>query len=66
MSMFRSKKLDLGCFINIKVMRDHTKRQVFAEHEPERSISLFSLFPLAPQTHGHSLPMALEARRSAA
>ncbi|KAI9745258.1 MAG: 40S ribosomal protein mrp2, mitochondrial [Claussenomyces sp. TS43310] len=36
MSMFRSKKLDLGCFVNIKVIRDHTKRKVFAEHETER------------------------------
>jgi hypothetical protein len=36
MSMFRSKKLDLGHFVNIKVIRDHTKRKVFAEHEPER------------------------------
>ncbi|QSZ32262.1 hypothetical protein DSL72_001836 [Monilinia vaccinii-corymbosi] len=36
MSMFRAKKLDLGCFINIKVIRDHTKRKVFAEHETER------------------------------
>lgn len=38
MSMFRSKKLDLGCFVNIKVIRDHTKRKVFAEHEPERYV----------------------------
>ena len=36
MSMFRSKKLDLGCFVNIKVIRDHTKRKVFAEHETQR------------------------------
>lgn len=36
MSMFRSKKLDLGCFVNIKTIRDHTKRKVFAEHEPQR------------------------------
>ena len=36
MSMFRSKKLDLGCFVNIKVIRDHTKRKVFAANEPER------------------------------
>jgi len=36
MSMFRAKKLDLGCFINIKVIRDHTKRKVFEENEPER------------------------------
>jgi hypothetical protein len=31
--MFRAKKLDIGCFVNIKVIRDHTKRKVFAEHE---------------------------------
>jgi hypothetical protein len=36
MSMFRAKKLDLGCFVNIKVIRDHTKRKVFAENEVER------------------------------
>ncbi|TQS36836.1 hypothetical protein Golomagni_02704 [Golovinomyces magnicellulatus] len=36
MSMFRAKKLDLGCFVNVKVIRDHTKRKVFAEHEAER------------------------------
>lgn len=36
MSMFRAKKLDIGSFLNIKVIRDHTKRQVFAEHEAER------------------------------
>lgn len=36
MSMFRSKKMDLGCFLNIKVIRDHTKRKVFAGHETER------------------------------
>ncbi|GAB7359769.1 hypothetical protein MBLNU230_g6940t1 [Neophaeotheca triangularis] len=36
MSQFRSKKLDLSSFINIKVIRDHTKRKVFEENEPER------------------------------
>jgi hypothetical protein len=36
MSMFRSKKLDLGCFINIKVIRDHTKRKVFEQNETQR------------------------------
>ncbi|KAK6072666.1 Arb2 domain-containing protein [Seiridium cupressi] len=36
MSMFRAKKLDIGSFLNIKVIRDHTKRKVFAAHEPER------------------------------
>ncbi|ROW16410.1 hypothetical protein VPNG_02783 [Cytospora leucostoma] len=36
MSMFRAKKLDLGCFVNIKVIRDHTKRKVFEQFEAER------------------------------
>lgn len=46
MSMFRSKKLDLGGFVNIKIIRDHTKRKVFAEHEPERydAILAFQVF----------------------
>lgn len=38
MSMFRAKKLDLGCFVNIRTIRDHTKRKVFAENEPERCV----------------------------
>ncbi|KAI0012059.1 hypothetical protein F4779DRAFT_635131 [Xylariaceae sp. FL0662B] len=36
MSMFRAKKLDIGCFINVKTLRDHTKRKTFAQFEPER------------------------------
>ncbi|KAI2637669.1 glucocorticoid receptor-like (DNA-binding domain) [Hypomontagnella submonticulosa] len=36
MSMFRAKKLDIGCFINIKTIRDHSKRKAFAQFEPER------------------------------
>ena len=36
MSQFRSKRLDLGGFINARVVRDHTKRKVFEKHEPER------------------------------
>ena len=44
MSMFRAKKLDLGCFINIKVIRDHTKRKVFEENEPERYAAPAMLF----------------------
>lgn len=38
MSMFRAKKLDLGCFVNIKVIRDHTKRKVYEKHETERYV----------------------------
>ncbi|KAH7634334.1 hypothetical protein B0T09DRAFT_3228 [Sordaria sp. MPI-SDFR-AT-0083] len=36
MSMFRAKKLDLGCFTNVRVLRDHSKRKAFVEAEPER------------------------------
>ncbi|KAL9088297.1 MAG: hypothetical protein Q9165_006221 [Trypethelium subeluteriae] len=36
MSQFRAKKLDLGCFINARVIRDHTKRKVFEQFEPQR------------------------------
>ncbi|KAG6012647.1 hypothetical protein E4U43_007704, partial [Claviceps pusilla] len=36
MSMFRAKKLDLGCFVKARTIRDHTKRKVFEEFEAER------------------------------
>ncbi|KAI9784232.1 MAG: 40S ribosomal protein mrp2, mitochondrial [Peltula sp. TS41687] len=36
MSQFRAKNLDISSFINIKVIRDHTKRKVYAQHETER------------------------------
>lgn len=36
MAQFRPKKLDLGCFVHILNIRDHTKRKVFEQHEPER------------------------------
>ena len=36
MSQFRSKRLDLSGFINGRVIRDHTKRKVFEQYEPER------------------------------
>ena len=49
MAQFRAKKLDLSCFVNIKIIRDHTKRKVFEENEPERytltSLLLTSLIP---------------------
>lgn len=38
MSQFRSKILDLGCFIKTRTIRDHTKRKVFEQFEPERYI----------------------------
>lgn len=39
MSMFRSKKMDIGSFLNIHVIRDHTKRKVYAQFEPERYVA---------------------------
>jgi small subunit ribosomal protein S14 len=36
MSQFRSKKLDIGGFINGRIIRDHTKRKVFEQYEPDR------------------------------
>ncbi|KAJ9143649.1 hypothetical protein NKR19_g6719 [Coniochaeta hoffmannii] len=36
MSMFRAKKLDLGCFVNIKTIRDHSKRKAFEAFETQR------------------------------
>ncbi|OAA60424.1 Ribosomal protein S14 [Niveomyces insectorum RCEF 264] len=33
---FRPKKLDLGCFVNIRVIRDHSKRLMYERHEAER------------------------------
>jgi small subunit ribosomal protein S14 len=36
MAQFRAKKLDLGCFVNVKIIRDHTKRKVFQDNEVER------------------------------
>lgn len=40
MSQFRSKTLDLGGFVNVRIIRDHTKRKVFMEHEQQRSVPL--------------------------
>ncbi|PNS19589.1 hypothetical protein CAC42_7433 [Sphaceloma murrayae] len=43
MAQFRAKRLDLGSFVNIGVIRDHTKRKVFEKNEVERyAASLFS------------------------
>lgn len=39
-SMFqRAKKLDLGCFVQIGTIRDHTKRKAFEAFETERCVS---------------------------
>ncbi|PHH59640.1 hypothetical protein CDD81_2798 [Ophiocordyceps australis] len=36
MSMFRAKRLDLGCIINTRIVRDHTKRMTYYSYETER------------------------------
>jgi small subunit ribosomal protein S14 len=33
---FRARQLDVGGFVNKWIIRDHTKRKVYAEYEPER------------------------------
>lgn len=38
MSMFRAKKLDLGCYINIHIIRDHSKRKTYEQFEPQRCV----------------------------
>jgi hypothetical protein len=47
MSMFRAKKFDLGCFAKIKTIRDHTKRKVYEEFEPQRCVDCFVSRPPA-------------------
>jgi small subunit ribosomal protein S14 len=38
MAHFRAKKLDIGCYVNKLIIRDHTKRKVFAEYEADRLV----------------------------
>lgn len=38
MSQFRSKRLDIAGFINARVIRDHTKRKVYEQFEPQRYV----------------------------
>ncbi|KAI4203061.1 MAG: hypothetical protein LQ350_002109 [Teloschistes chrysophthalmus] len=40
MAQFRAKKLDLGCYINVRVIRDHTKRKVYEQYETQ-SVDVF-------------------------
>jgi hypothetical protein len=48
MSMFRAKKLDLGCFLNIKIIRDHSKRKAFEAAETQRCVCSFTPYLSAP------------------
>ncbi|RAL00679.1 mitochondrial 37S ribosomal protein uS14m [Aspergillus ibericus CBS 121593] len=55
MSQFRAKIQDLGGFINPRVVRDHTKRKVFAQFEPERQALRYVI-------HNTSLPQRVRAQ----
>lgn len=50
MSLYRAKKLDIGCFVNTMIIRDHTKRKVFEAHETERYALAFLSSPRRPET----------------
>ncbi|KAF2675318.1 30S ribosomal protein S14 [Microthyrium microscopicum] len=52
---FRAKKLDIGSFINKWVIRDHTKRKVYKEYEPERQALRYII-------RNTSLPMRTRAQ----
>lgn len=36
--MFHPKRLDLSGFVNTRLIRDHNKRNAFAQMEPERYV----------------------------
>ncbi|EEP80692.1 mitochondrial 40S ribosomal protein MRP2 [Uncinocarpus reesii 1704] len=55
MSQFRAKRLDICGYINAKVIRDHTKRKVFMEYEPERQALRYLM-------RNTSLPMRVRAQ----
>ena len=51
MAQFRLKKLDLGCHVNVRTLRDHTKRRIFERYEPERYVHT-DILPLStPQAY---------------
>lgn len=59
MSLYRAKKLDIGCFVNTKIIRDHTKRQVYEAHEAERCVTLLPSCPDVPLENS-ATPWAVE------
>lgn len=40
---FRAKKLDIGTFLNIGTIRDHTKRKAVSYFEPERQALRYAI-----------------------
>ncbi|KAI9812246.1 MAG: 40S ribosomal protein mrp2, mitochondrial [Phylliscum demangeonii] len=55
MSQFRAKRIDICSFINIKVIRDHTKRKVYEKYETERQALRYVI-------HNTSLPPRMRAQ----
>jgi small subunit ribosomal protein S14 len=47
-SMFHPKRLDLSGFVNTRLIRDHNKRNAFAQMEPERYVLLRQQGPKLP------------------
>ncbi|KAK2767382.1 40S ribosomal protein mrp2, mitochondrial [Arachnomyces sp. PD_36] len=43
MSQFRAKRLDISGFVNPLAIRDHTKRKVFQQYEPERQALRYAI-----------------------
>ncbi|KAK2808979.1 hypothetical protein FQN50_004253 [Emmonsiellopsis sp. PD_5] len=55
MSQFRAKRLDIAGYINPRIIRDHTKRQVFKQFEPERQVLRYLI-------RNTALPMRVRAQ----
>ncbi|KAH0602223.1 uncharacterized protein H6S33_009891, partial [Morchella sextelata] len=48
------KRLQLGCYVNVRTLRDHAKREAFAAAEQTRQIHLAQHAPAAEAAHkGH-------------
>ncbi|KAK5095233.1 40S ribosomal protein mrp2, mitochondrial [Exophiala xenobiotica] len=55
MPQFRAKRLDLGGFINARIIRDHTKRKVYERFEEERKALRYVI-------QNTALPQAMRTR----
>jgi hypothetical protein len=53
---FRAKRLDLSCFINVRVLRDHAKRKAFEQHETQRYEPQDNLLPSPRSQYISNLP----------
>ncbi|KAL1959832.1 hypothetical protein VTO42DRAFT_977 [Malbranchea cinnamomea] len=55
MAQFRAKRLDLTGHVTPRIIRDHTKRKVFMEYEPERQALRYII-------RNTSLPLRIRAQ----